>query len=192
MYWAPAPLILENIEGTDMILIKNTLGNINSDNELKKKYDVYLKNGKAEILSISSRDRKKNKMRKITDKGTELGLTIVDDNMLASGDVLVDDGERMIIVNIEKDEVMVIELNEEEDESRMIKKAVKIGHLLGNQHWGIIVNGRSIYVPIAIDKAVMETVIANGNLENINIRYEELDQSIMDSDQESIHAPHSH
>ncbi len=175
-----------------MILIKNTLGNINSDNELKKKYDVYLKNGKAEILSISSRDRKKNKMRKITDKGTELGLTIVDDNMLASGDVLVDDGERMIIVNIEKDEVMVIELNEEEDESRMIKKAVKIGHLLGNQHWGIIVNGRSIYVPIAIDKAVMETVIANGNLENINIRYEELDQSIMDSDQESIHAPHSH
>ena len=175
-----------------MISIENTLGNINADSELKKKYDTYSKDGRVEVLSISSRDRKKNKMRKITNKGTDIGITLVGKGMLASGDILVDDGKRMIVVDVEKDEAMVIELNEEEDESLMIKKAVKVGHLLGNQHWGIIVKGRSIYVPIAIDKVVMETVIANGNLTNISIRYEELDQSILDSGDKPVITPHSH
>lgn len=175
-----------------MISIENTLGNINTDDELKKRYDIRLRDGKVEMLSISSRDRKKNKMRKATDKGTDVGIILIDKGTLSSGDILVDDDERMIVVMIEKDEAMVIELNEEEDESLMIKKAVKAGHLLGNQHWGIIVKGRSIYVPIAIDKAVMETVIANGNLTNITIRYEELDQSILDSSDRSADTPHSH
>lgn len=175
-----------------MISIKNTLGNINVDDELKKRCDARSKDGKVEILSISSRDRKKNKMRKITDRGTDVGITLVGKGMLSSGDVLVDDDERMIVVNIEKDEAMVIELNEEENESLMIKKAVKVGHLLGNQHWGIIIKGRSIYVPIAIDKVVMETVIANGNLTNISIRYEELDQSILELRDKSVNISHVH
>jgi urease accessory protein UreE len=59
------------------------------------------------------------------------------------------------------------------DTAGQLQQAVRLGHVLGNQHWPVAVVGEQILVPVALDRAVMETVLRTHHMTDyFQIRYE--------------------
>ena len=51
---------------------------------------------------------------------------------------------------------------------------VRLGHVLGNQHWPIANGDDAVLVPVTLDRAVMETVLRTHHLlDQFTIRYEQ-------------------
>jgi urease accessory protein len=44
---------------------------------------------------------------------------------------------------------------------------VELGHALGNQHWAAVVRGTKVYVPLMVDRKVMESVMQTHAFEHI-------------------------
>jgi urease accessory protein UreE len=55
---------------------------------------------------------------------------------------------------------------------RNMSDLIYLGHVLGNHHWPILVNGDRIYVEMVADRAVMEATVRNVNIPNLCIDYE--------------------
>ena len=50
---------------------------------------------------------------------------------------------------------------------------VRLGHVLGNQHWPIASVDEAVLVPVTLDRAVMETVLRTHHLlDQFTVRYE--------------------
>jgi urease accessory protein len=79
----------------------------------------------------------------------------------------------MFVVKIEAEEMMVLHFVERFHDDKMLELAVKLGHAIGNQHWQMKVVGGKIYVPIMIDKKVMESVMKTHNIPGIKYYFEE-------------------
>lgn len=156
-----------------LLVSKGVIGNIYSDKSLYEKSRGFQSERRLEKVVLSSRDRKKTRMKKTTDHGTEIGIVTPRGAGLSSGDVLILEKGRMILVELELEEVLVIDFKGD----FILERAVKLGHLLGNQHWPIMVKDESVYIPITLDKSVMETVIRGSNIEGITIRYEKINPS---------------
>ena len=160
-----------------MILAKGIIGNALEDKKYKELYEKYHENKKLEKILISSRDRNKNKMRATTDKNNDVGITLDGNSKLSSGDIIFCDDNVMIVVEVEKDQALVVDFDKGMTNHELFVEAIKFGHLIGNQHWHFISKGNSVHIPINIAKEVMETIIDNGHIHGIKIRYEEIDQS---------------
>ena len=64
------------------------------------------------------------------------------------------------------------------------------GHVLGNQHWPVAVVGEQILVPVALDRAVMETVLRTHRMTDyFQIQYE---RRAWPQDQKDHKAQHDH
>ncbi len=79
----------------------------------------------------------------------------------------------MVVARIAPEEVLVIRLRPQEGPDDLIRVAVQLGHALGNQHWPVKVEGATVYVPVSVDKTVMETVLRTHGLEGIEYGFEE-------------------
>ena len=51
-----------------------------------------------------------------------------------------------------------------------MRTCVELGHAMGNQHWPALVKGNSVYVPLTVDRKVMDSVMNTHRFEDI--RYE--------------------
>ena len=59
------------------------------------------------------------------------------------------------------------------DPHEQLQRAVRLGHVLGNQHWPVAVVGEQILVPVSLDRAVMETVLRTHHMTDyFQIQYE--------------------
>ena len=56
---------------------------------------------------------------------------------------------------------MVVHLDKLRGESPrlLIRSAVELGHAIGNQHWPAVVKGTKMYVPLTVDRKVMDSVM---------------------------------
>jgi urease accessory protein len=47
-------------------------------------------------------------------------------------------------------------------------RCVQLGHALGNQHWPAVVKGTRVYVPLAVARAVMASVLKTHSFEGVS------------------------
>lgn len=94
------------------------------------------------------------RMRKTTDKGTDIGLILAQGTVLRNGDVVYAAKDKIIVVEIEPENVAVLTFKSGAQDRDLFAVAVKIGHTLGNMHRPIKVNGEKIYVPIQADTEI--------------------------------------
>lgn len=91
------------------------------------------------------------------------------------GDVVEYDPERgrMAVVRIRLSEVMVADLSSLEGApwQTVIRVALELGHALGNQHWPAVVKGTRIYVPLTVDRKVMESVMRTHRFEGVDYSF---------------------
>jgi len=88
-------------------------------------------------------------MRKRSNKGTDIIITLNDGLKLKHNDVLLLNDTKMVLVNREAENVAILDIKRND-----IGLAISIGHTLGNLHRPIKVEGNRIIFPIQSDSEI--------------------------------------
>jgi len=137
-----------------LIQINKIVGNINSDSDLYEKYQDMLKKDKVEKIRVSRLEADRIRMRKVSNKGTDLALTLVPGSHIYDGDVVLLAEERMVIAKRETENVAILTLNNDASTQRLLDTAIKLGHIIGNMHRPIRVTNNKVYFPIQCDSEI--------------------------------------
>ncbi len=129
----------------------SVLGNINHDKKLKEKYDEMTTRKVCETIKISRLESQRVRMRKISDKGTDVALTLPPGTRLKHGDVIIITENKMVVVGIESEDVIMIEIKDNIHQDDIVEVPVRVGHTIGNLHRPIRLEGNKIYFPIQAD-----------------------------------------
>jgi len=158
-----------------MIIVEEVLGNVGEDARLGDLHRGWQAMGRTETVELTPMEAQKGRLRTVTDKGTPLGMSLGRGTILRNGDVLyLDESEgRMIVARLKPVEVLVISVKPAASAAELLRVAVQLGHVLGNQHWPVKIEGTSVYVPVSVDKKVMESVLKTYNLQGIEYRFEQ-------------------
>lgn len=157
-----------------MIVVEAVLGNVGEDARLGDLARRWRATGRAETVELTPAEAQKGRLRTSTDKGTPLGISLGRGIVVRDGDVLyLDESEgRMIVARIKPEEVLRITVKPASSEADLLRVALQLGHVLGNQHWPVKIEGMSVFVPVSVDTKVMETVLKTYNLQGIEYRFE--------------------
>ena len=137
-----------------MIHINKIIGNIHFDSDLKNKYQKMLKTGLVEKIEITRLESDRARIRKISDKGTDLALTLTPGSHINNGDVLMLTEEKMVIADRIPENVAMISLKSIMPQNQLFETATKIGHIIGNMHRPIKITEGKIYFPIQSESEI--------------------------------------
>ena len=108
--------------------------------------------------------------------GEEYPVALKRHSQVVDGDVISYDPDtnKAVVLRIELSPVMVIDLSALASDSpeNIIRRAVELGHAIGNQHWPAVVKGTKVYVPLTVDKKVMLSVMETHHLEGITYEFQ--------------------
>ena len=153
-----------------MTIIEKIHGNAN-----QAPWVEILKNAEVDHLTLDQWDAQKNRFRKLSHGGQELAVSLDRGTFLKDGDILLWDPEskRAVVTIINLKEVLIVEMKEllKEDPNIMLRTAVELGHALGNQHWPAVVKGTQIFVPLAVDRKVMASVMKTHAFEGVSYEF---------------------
>ncbi len=105
----------------------------------------------SETIKISRLESQRVRMRKLSDKGTDVALTLQPGTRLKHGDVIILTENKMVVVGKEPEDVVMIQIRNNIHEADIVEITVRIGHIIGNLHKPIKLDGNKIYFPIQAD-----------------------------------------
>lgn len=157
-----------------MLRIHEALGNIHADPALAKQVGDWRRAGRLEEITLDERNTHKSRLRIQTESGREFSLVRPRGTGLSDGDMFsLAGGDRRLLIHISLQEVMVLTPLAEANPAEQFAPAVRLGQVLGNQHWPVELAGRQVLVPVSLDRAVMETVLRTHRMTDyFEIRYE--------------------
>ena len=116
------------------------------------------------------------------DRDNKYAVALERHSQIADGDIIDYDPQqrRLVVIRIRLNEVMVIDLGglAQQSAETIIHIAVELGHAIGNQHWPAVVKGTQMYVPLTVDRKVMDSVMRTHHIENISYEFRPGDQVI--------------
>lgn len=122
-----------------------------------------LRSARVDELRLDRAEAQKSRLRKSTSHGTDVAVSLDRETRLRDGDVLYwdDRGRRAIVARVDLEDVMVIDLSAllERPRPETAPLCFRLGHALGNQHWAAVVKGDRVYVPVAVARTVMASVM---------------------------------
>jgi urease accessory protein len=136
-----------------MITVDSVIGNINKDKKLKEKYDEMCSKNCCERIKISRLESQRFRMRKRSE-GMDLALTLPPGTRLKHGDVIILTENKMVVVEIEAENVLMIEIKENIHGDDVVEVPLRVGHTIGNLHRPIRLERHKIYFPIQADNEV--------------------------------------
>jgi urease accessory protein len=140
---------MERRNQSKMITVNQSLGNIKKNSNLRKKYEEMFKNNLCEKVVITRMETEKLRMRKSTDKKTDVAFMFERNPNLRNDDVIFMDDKKMILLTLESEAVAIITFKSYyEDKENIFPLSVKIGHSLGNLHRPIKVTKNQVIFPI--------------------------------------------
>ena len=151
-----------------MRVIEHILGNIR-DPQWHERFN----GAKTDSLILNQWEAQKSHLRKTTDNGHLIAVDLERGSALADGDVLDWDGETMLVCRICLCDVLCIDLSalRVEQFDTVADCCVRLGHALGNQHWPAVTREGRIFVPLAVSRSVMDTVLSTYNLPYISWQF---------------------
>ena len=120
-----------------MLSSVSIVGNIFTENGSQ-----ILKEKVFEKLQISRNDLEKNRLRRTTDKGTDVSIVLERGSKLQHGDIL-NHGESFIVIYQTPEKVITVKTKEDSFELMVL-----LGHIIGNRHRPISLEGRTVTFPI--------------------------------------------
>ena len=155
-----------------MLTINSIIGNIFQDPHLRDKFKKLSSTEKCEKIRISRIELEKNRFRRKTDKGTDVGIVMELERKLHNGDVLLDELDKFVIIEQMPEKVISISVRGDLNEVKRILPV--IGHIIGNRHRPIqIDDDGTIYFPVMAESEMETFSNLFGNLVNhidINIQ----------------------
>jgi urease accessory protein len=137
-----------------LITINSVIGNIKKDNKLRLKYEEMCVRAACETIKINRLESERVRMRKTSDKGTDIALTLPQGTHLKHGDVIMLTEDKIVIVEIEPENVAMVEIKDNIHDDDIVKVPVIIGHTIGNLHRPIKIEENRIYFPVQVDSEI--------------------------------------
>jgi urease accessory protein len=135
-----------------LITIDSVVGNIKKDKESGEKYVEMCTRKVCETIKINRLESQRVRMRKTSDKGTDIALTLPQGTHLRHGDVIMLTEDKIVVVEIEPENVAMVEIKDNiHNDNDIIGVSVIIGHTIGNLHRPIKLERNKIYFPIQLD-----------------------------------------
>lgn len=153
-----------------MLTLTSIIGNLRKDPHLDQKYQELLKKGKAEHVIIQRSESEKVRMRKVTDKGTDIGFILPSRTHLRDGDLVFLDDTKVIVIKLSPELVATLNFkdypmhnhndhkdhkdhnhnhsDEDKHKNEFINMAIKVGHTIGNLHRPLKIENNTIIFPI--------------------------------------------
>lgn len=160
-----------------MKIYTDILGNI-SDQEWNER----AAHAQIEYIDLDQWTAQKSRFVAKGSLGGEYAVALKRRTTVADGDVLLYDERsgRMAVVRLRMNDIMVIDLGAlmRIEKQSAIDIAIELGHALGNQHWPAVVQGSRVYVPLTIDRKVMESVMRTHHIEHIAYSFRSAEQII--------------
>ena len=135
-----------------MLAVTSVAGNIFADRRLAEKCRRMEAAGKCERLVISRLEMERLRLRRRTDRGTDIGLVLEPGGRLRHGDVLAAK-EKFILVEQLPEKVVSVSIKKN-DVEKMVGLAAIIGHAIGNRHRPIAVDHGIVSFPIQAESEV--------------------------------------
>ena len=149
-----------------MKIYQEIIGNLHSP-----EWAARAKEARTEYLDLDQWTAQKSRFVARSDRSNEYAVALRRHTQIADGDILeYAPGEgRIVAVRIRLSDVLVADLSALAAESpeRMTRTAVEFGHAVGNQHWPAVVKGMQVYIPLTVDRKVMQSVMRTHRLEHI-------------------------
>ncbi len=101
-----------------------------------------LKGKPYEKLQIERHDLEKNRLPRTTDKGTDIAIALERGARLHHGDILKN-GESLVVIEQAPEKVITVRTKEDSHDTLVL-----LGHIIGNRHRPISLEGRSVTFPI--------------------------------------------
>jgi len=139
-----------------MITITSVIGNVRSDKKLGDAYQRLSKENKVERVLLSRMEAQRSRMRRISDAGTDIAISLEQGSMLKHGDVLLADENKLIVVEYEPEDMMGFKIKDELSIEQKVTIAIKLGHIIGNLHRPICTKGNTTYMPIQSESEVAD------------------------------------
>ncbi|MGD9673117.1 MAG: urease accessory protein UreE [Candidatus Nitrosocosmicus sp.] len=185
-----------------MLTVTTILGNIKNNPDLNQKYKESLNKNSLETITIQRSETEKVRMRKVSDKKTDVGFILPSRTHLRDGDVAYLDDTKMIIIKLSPELVAVLNIKknihhhrDDGDGSKsdhnhdhhdhnhdhhdhnheFTNVAIKVGHTIGNLHRPLKISGTDIIFPIqAPDEINLFLRLLSGLKDYVDIRAETL------------------
>lgn len=153
-----------------MILVEKPLGNAGDP-----AWAQLLEGAAIDPLDLDQWQAQKNRFRLRTAGGVEVAVALARNGHLRDGDVLVWDEPnlRAIVARVSLKEVMVLRLDAllGRPPEELARACVELGHALGNQHWPAVFKGSAVYVPLTVDRKVMDSVMRTHAFEGVECEF---------------------
>jgi urease accessory protein len=124
-----------------------------------------------ERLTVDRTEAFRRRLRRSTDRGTDVAIDLEDDSPLQHGAVLSDDGVRVIAVERPFEEALVIRLRPTTAAARHLRQAVAIGHFFGNRHMHVETEGGEIFIPLLGSRDAMEQLLRALDLDGAELTF---------------------
>ena len=131
-----------------LIRVDKIIGNVNFDKELASKFEDMSEKERVEIVNVTRIESERIRMRKVSDRGTELALTLPYGSHLIDGDVIFLTDEKIIVIKRASEDVLVVSFHKDLRQDLILDVAIKLGHKIGNMHRPIKIIGEQIFFPI--------------------------------------------
>lgn len=149
-----------------MVKIDKVLGNISSAEWAQRALHA-----RVEYIDLDQWMAQRSRFVAQSDMGEEYAISLGRNVRLQDGDVVAYDSEagRMAVVRVSLADLLVIDLGTlaRQPTDVALRVAVELGHAIGNQHWAAVVRGTKVYVPLVVDRKVMESVMQTHHFDHI-------------------------
>lgn len=153
-----------------MILVERKLGNLSEPVWRHRSHHA-----RVDPLVLEQWEAPKNRLRKASEGGVELAISLPRTEHLHDGDVLYYDeaANHIVAARVALKEVLVVELEglEQLSAAEILRTCFELGHGLGNQHWPAVIKGTTVYVPLSVDQKVMASVMRAHAFEHVKTRF---------------------
>ncbi|NJM98323.1 MAG: urease accessory protein UreE [Phormidesmis sp. RL_2_1] len=166
----------QSIALADNIALADTyLGNVRDSAELALQVAQAQQNGECWEVLIDRGDRMKGRIFTQTATGQAIGIVKGRDWRLQNGDVLATAQGQFVKVTLQSQQVMALRFDQQISHHAIA--LVHLGHMMGNHHWPITVQGETLYVALVAEPAVMASTVREVaqtlGIEGLQITYEE-------------------
>lgn len=150
-------------------------------------------------VSIERKDCRKGRIFTQAASGQAVGIVKGRDWQLKDGDVLRTQGNQLVLVSLQKQQVIALQFEQSAGNSSI--QLVNLGHVIGNHHWPIALSGETLYIELSggddmgdMVESTIKEMIKNLGIEGIHItrEYKSVDHILDFSSVDSLSHSHSH
>lgn len=149
-----------------MKIYTEIIGNLHAPEWVKKAQDAMV-----EYIDLDQWTAQKSRFVVSSDRANEYAVALKRHSQMLDGDIIeyLPEQHKIVAIRIRLNDVLVVDLSAlaREKPETVIHISVELGHAIGNQHWPAVVKGTKVYVPLTVDKKVMDSVMRTHHIEGV-------------------------